>query len=376
MGVYTSAGQYFGRTWSLWLASLSFLASPFWFNPLTLDWDVVVTDYGIWLRWMQGRSGGPSKSWSMWWTEENSFYKTMPIVSKLVFVIKAILYILMEEGIRRSDLFQADIVLNTPTISVGLILILLVVLFVVSRIFTITGHMMTYPIRRTIGILLFLLFIAGVLIVFIEDSNWLRYTLAAYYGIGALCLLGLMAGIRIVKPVYMIHDYVCGHLLFIPLFILGALQLPRHIQSWLLYHNALSSNVVVSDILRYARKTQESMAGVEAADEDLVEQIAELKKIVQKQEMALQSAGLLGEQPPNAIANLVSSASEDYIDPTPQAQPTQRTLSMSGMDVWGGMVLGDVGPSAQTSQSPPPPQQAPPSSGVFSFTQPEQPPPR
>jgi callose synthase len=260
---------------------------------------------------------------------------------------------------------------------------LLVVLFVVSRIFTVTGHMMTYPIRRTIGILLFLLFITGVLIVFIEDSNWLRYTLAAYYGIGALCLLGLMAGLRLVKPIYMIHDYVCGHLLFIPLFILGALQLPRHIQSWLLYHNALSSNVVVSDILRYARKTQENMAGVQAADEDLVEQIAELKKIVQKQEIALQSAGLLGEQSPNAVANLVSSASEDYVDPTPQTQqPAQRTLSMSGMDVWGDMALGDVAPSVgneqfrpQTSQPPPPPQ-APSSSGDFSFAQPEQPPPR
>jgi callose synthase len=183
----------------------------------------------------------------------------------------------------------------------------------------------------------------------------------------------------------MIHDYVCGHLLFFPLFILGALQLPRHIQTWLLYHNALSSDVVVSDILRYARKTQENMAGAEAADEDLVEQISELKKLVQKQELALQSAGLLGEQSPNAVANLVSSSSSSqaYIDPTPQmAQPTHRTLSMSGMDVWSDMALGDVGPStgseqrrAQSSQAPPPPQ-APPSSGVFSFTQPEQPPPR
>lgn len=385
MGVYTTAGQYFGRTWSLWLAALSFLASPFWFNPLTFDWDVVVSDYVIWLRWMQGSSGGPSKSWSMWWTEENSFYKTMPIPSKLVFVIKAAFYILMEEGIRRSDLFQADIVLNTPAINVGLILFLLVVLFVASRVFTMTGHMMTYPIRRTIGIVLFLLFIAGILIVFIEDSNWLRYTLAAYYGIGALCLLGLMAGVKLVKPFYMIHDYVCGHLLFFPLFILGALQLPRHIQTWLLYHNALSSDVVVSDILRYARKTQENMAGAEAADEDLVEQISELKKLVQKQELALQSAGLLGEQSPDAVADLVSSSSssQDYIDPTPQmAQPAHRTLSMSGMDVWSDMALGDVGPStgseqrrAQSSQVPPPPQ-APPSSGIFSFTQPEQPPPR
>ena len=386
MGVYTMAGQYFGRTWSLWLASVSFLASPFWFNPLTFDWDVVVNDYVTWLRWMQGSSGGPSKSWTMWWTEENSFYKTMPTMSKLPYVVKSALYLLMEEGIRRSDLFQADIVLNTPTISVGLILIFLVVLFVASRIFAMTGHMITYPIRRTIGILLFSLVIAGILTVFVEDSNWLRYTLAAYYGVGALCLLGLLAGVKLVKPFYMIHDYVCGHILFFPLFILGALQLPRHIQTWLLYHNALSSNVVVSDILRYARKTQESIAGAEAVDEDLVEQIAELKKIVQKQELALQSAGLIGDGPsPNAVANLVSSASEDNIDPTPPptSQPTQRTLSMSGMDIWGDMALGDTGPSRGTEQRQgpsltraPPPPEAPQSSAMLPFTQPEQHPPK
>jgi callose synthase len=49
----------------------------------------------------------------------------------------------------------------------------------------------------------------------------------------------------------------------------------------LLYHNALSTDVVVSDILRYARKTQELGSGG-AGNEDLVEQIADLKKIVQK----------------------------------------------------------------------------------------------
>ena len=64
MGAYTDAGQYFGRTWSLWLASISFLASPFWFNPLTFDWNTVCNDYDLWIRWMRGTSGGSSKSWS------------------------------------------------------------------------------------------------------------------------------------------------------------------------------------------------------------------------------------------------------------------------------------------------------------------------
>merc|ERR1719258_818166 len=32
-GAHTQAGQYLGRTWSLWLACGAFLLAPFWFNP-------------------------------------------------------------------------------------------------------------------------------------------------------------------------------------------------------------------------------------------------------------------------------------------------------------------------------------------------------
>ena len=38
-----------------------------------------------------------------------------------------------------------------------------------------------------------------------------------------------------------------------------------YLQTWLLYHNALSSGVVIEDILKHARKTKE-MAGDEVAD--------------------------------------------------------------------------------------------------------------
>lgn len=63
MGVYSIAEQYFGRTWSLWLASLSFIASPFWFNPLSFDWNMVTSDYVKFIMWMRGTSGGATRSW-------------------------------------------------------------------------------------------------------------------------------------------------------------------------------------------------------------------------------------------------------------------------------------------------------------------------
>jgi callose synthase len=332
MGMYTDAGQYFGRTWSLWLASVSFLASPFWFNPLTFDWNVCANDYDLWLRWMRCTSGGASKSWSMWWNEENAHFKKLAVTSKLILVIKASIYLLVAEGIRRSDLFRSDISLSNPVISIRDLLLILLFLFGVGRLFNANEQSMPYPVRRTIGILIFLGLLVGAITLVIEDTNYIRYAIAGYYGMGALCLLGLISGLKFVKFFYFFHDIVCAHIIFIPLFVLGALQLPGHIQTWLLYHNALSTNVVVGNILRYARKTKESGGEV---NEDLVEQVAELRKVVQRQEQALGRVGL-------------SSASEP---PSPtEVSPFGpgriyggSHSSMTGMNVYSDMAFGARG---------------------------------
>jgi callose synthase len=347
MGVYTDAGQYFGRTWSLWLASASFLCSPFWFNPLTFDWTVVTNDYGLWLKWIHGSSGGSSKSWSMWYNEENSFYRGLPITSKLVYLIKATLYLLMAEGIRKSSLFKSDITLNTPLIGVGTVISFIAGLLLLGRLFSANERTMPYPVRRTIGIMLFTGLVAGILTLFLEDKNYIRYSLAGYYGLGALCLLGLLSGVKFVKQFYLVHDIVCGHMIFVPLFLSAAMQLPGHIQTWLLYHNALSTDVVVSDILRYARRTQESGSGGEN-NEDMMEQVTELRKVVQRQEQILASAGLTNGNRSiytrTSVVDLLSApASEPATRRSSEAAITiGKTLSMSGLDVWGQMAMGDV----------------------------------
>jgi callose synthase len=346
MGVYTHAGQYFGRTWSLWLASASFLCSPYWFNPLTFDWTVVTSDYDLWLKWIRGSSGGATKSWSMWYNEENAFYRGLPIASKLVYVIKVILYLLIAEGIRRSSLFKSDITLNSPVIGVGSIIAFIAVLLLLGRLFSAKERTMPYPVRRTIGIMLFTGMVAGVVSLFLEDRNYIRYALAGYYGMGAVCLLGLLSGVKVVKQFYLVHDIVCGHLIFIPLFMLAALQLPGLIQTWLLYHNALSTDVVVSDILRYARKSQESGSGGEI-NEDLMEQISELRRVVQKQEQILAGAGLTkGDRTIAASGSLADfvtiPAPEPIVRTRSDSAQVARAFSMSGLDVWGGMALGDV----------------------------------
>eukprot|EP00541_Cyclophora_tenuis_P019136 CAMPEP_0116543380 /NCGR_PEP_ID=MMETSP0397-20121206/1526_1 /TAXON_ID=216820 /ORGANISM="Cyclophora tenuis, Strain ECT3854" /LENGTH=204 /DNA_ID=CAMNT_0004067467 /DNA_START=205 /DNA_END=819 /DNA_ORIENTATION=+ len=204
--------------------------------------------------------------------------------------------------------------------------------------------------------------------------------MAGYYFLAAVAMMGVLFGVKLVKFIYFMHDLICGHVLFIPLFILAALQLPSHIQTWLLYHNALSADVVVGDILRYARKNRDS--GGDDGDEDLAEQVAELRKLVQKQEELLTNAGVtqnaLGGnvEPPSqapqtdAMADLVSTSSPNLQITTPSAPG--RSLSMSGLDVWSDMALGDgVGSRDDQGTGFDMPRQA-----GFSFTQPDTMPPR
>jgi callose synthase len=290
--------------------------------------------------------------------------------------------------------------LSPPPVGVGKILIFIAVVFVLGRIFSVNERSMPYPIRRTIGILIFSGLVAGVITLFIEDTNYIRYALAGYYLIGAVCLVGLLFGFKFVKPFYLVHDLVCGHIIFIPLFLFGALQLPGMIQTWLLYHNALSQDVVVSDILRYARKTQESGSGENT--EDLMEQMTELRKVVQKQEEILVSAGLSTRSGYPSTPTTSGYAMSSYptlpsgpdpvvrsADKMPARGSYGRAVSMTGLDLWRQMALGDVD---EPSVPPPPPPARPlyqegvgtgtmapnpaAASSGFSFTQPDTMPPR
>jgi len=356
MGIFTDAGQYMGRTWSLWLASVSFLASPFWFNPLTFDWNVVVSDYGAFLGWMAGASGGPQKSWSMWWVDENSYYKKMNFSSKLIYIVKSALYLIVANGILTSELFKADPTLTKPWLSISRVISLIGGLLAVSILYRANSNLLPYAVRRTTGIICTVGLLAGTLILFLEDSDFIRYSMAAYYGVGALCQLGLLVGIKFIKHFYFIHDMVCGHIIFFSLFILGGLQFVHYIQTWLLYHNALSSNVVVSNILRYARKNQE--AGSSEGDEDLSEQLAELRKTVLRQEGMLVNAGIvdantsLGNRSSStdAISKLVTSGNSAALEIIPSVPIRGRMhQSMTGMDVWGDMAIGDMNTNENTN---------------------------
>jgi len=262
------------------------------------------------------------------------------------------------------------------------LLIILGCLIVLGRVVSANERSLPYPVRRTLGILVAVGMVATIVALFLEDSNYLRYALAGYYAAGGVCMIGLLYGFKFVKAFYCLHDIVCGHLIFAPLFVLSALQLPGVLQTWLLYHNALSSNVVISDILKYARKSKDSGGGAGEANEDLMDQVNELKKVVNKQEKMLESMGLAS---PTSDASSPSPSPAQYsVEETPQRpQSTSNTnasrmgglggraKSMSGMELWGEMALGETGAESTSFNAqivPQPQRRSQQTSGDFHFS--------
>lgn len=77
--------------------------------------------------------------------------------------------------------------------------------------------------------------------------------------------------------------------MFVPLFVLAALQIPDKIQTWLLYHNALSEGVLIDTILKQARRTQKSELDMHASMtmESNAESIVELKRKLDEQQQVI-----------------------------------------------------------------------------------------
>jgi len=400
MGLFSDADQYGGRTWSLWLVVFSFLAAPFWFNPNTFVWSTVRADYGKFCAWASSSSGNSERSWSAWNDEECSYYATLPLSSKIVYAFKAALHIFTAEGIRRSTIFSEDLFLNTPVVPVTTLVFIIVVGMLLRLLFSNSNT--SYPIRRTVTVVLSSTIFVGIGLLMFEFTDIFRYSLVAYYTLAVVAKVGLMAGLlNVVKPIYLMHDLLLAHVIFSLLHIAAALQIVNTVQTWLLYNSALGSNVVIEDILRFSRKSQEK-AG--SGDEELESQVSELRRLILKQDIMLQNmeGAKGGRDGKGGAPRGLNESSKDFnastdalvtmvggnrpnfkkADPSDDSdshrRPPPRVHSMTSMDIWSSLALGgveggiDMGPAETSAQVAP---MSPPRTD-FNFSQPAELPPR
>jgi len=283
MCCYTKAHQYLGRTWSMWLAVLAFLLSPFWFNPASLEWHKVTDDYKKFIVWMTGSGGSAQKSWRVWFQEEMLFYKQVSPIQKLVILPRAFIFVGMGLGIFGAKLFTGtwkDVlhVSAGTSIFVGLYLAYLLL-----------QKLTCMPtLRKMLQTVVVLGFLGGLVALFSIHPSYLKYIPAVYYFIAGATTFLATFGVFLEAP-YFVHDMLISHFIFLLLLTASALQIPNKIQTWLLFNNALARGVAVDDILKFASKSR-------IKDDDDMD-MAEMRKRLQHQEAIINTLVASGAVP-------------------------------------------------------------------------------
>ena len=285
-GVHTKTGQFWGHSWSMFVAAMSFVWTPYWFNPLAFNWVAVRNDYFQWLLWITSEGGNAAHSWKSWWREEKGYMVSLRPMEKTTVLFRAAIYLGLSAGVCGEENLSATRLLRfghflAITGACAAIALYADWLGGCTARRSFTGRSSGYEmigqassgsdsssfgyactprpnaftrfikIPATVG-----LFVA--LWQFLATDAFLAHmAVALYYFLAAVYTVGVVVGATSVAELLRWHDLLWGHIMFVPLFALAALQLPDRIQTWLLYHNALSEGVLIETILRQAKTSQQ-----------------------------------------------------------------------------------------------------------------------
>lgn len=116
----TDTFVYIAMTISSWFLVVSWIMSPFVFNPSGFDWLKTVYDFEDFVNWIW-YPGGPFKkgeySWETWWYEEQDHLKTTGIWGKLLEIILDLRFFFFQYGI----VYQLGIASGNTSIAVYLL---------------------------------------------------------------------------------------------------------------------------------------------------------------------------------------------------------------------------------------------------------------
>jgi callose synthase len=221
-GVYTTSTQYYGVTWSLWLAAISFTIGPFWFNPLSFEWNRIKDDYLMWIAWMNELGGTSEQSWEAWWKEENRYFYDLSTSWKVcLFIQKFFVWMVVAYGIGGKSVLTSQDDQNCML----KVLTVFVLFFFSNWVLHKLERTWTYAVRRVTRLIIWITMLSTLILLFINHLQYIRFTIATYYLIAALVYLFLLCNCHNqVIVVYKVHDYIIGHAIFLLLSVLALCQ--------------------------------------------------------------------------------------------------------------------------------------------------------
>ena len=89
-------------TYSTWFMAVTWLFTPFLFNPAGFAWQKIVEDWADWNRWMRNQGGigvQPEKSWESWWNAENAHLRHSVLSSRILEVLLSLRFFIYQYGL-------------------------------------------------------------------------------------------------------------------------------------------------------------------------------------------------------------------------------------------------------------------------------------
>jgi len=232
---------YLGETWSLWMVAVSFLLSPFWFNPLSFEPSMLWADFAQWREWMRGSGGTGEQSWLLWWREENALWRSLSPGWKLImWCQRSLVWGMIGMGLVWRDFrgqSWADVLTSPAIICLVQVLGLLLALAHGNSLLSRVEHHLTYASRRVLSMLIASLAVLLLAERVMRHPLVLKYLLASYFlgsaiaftlllvfdGSGSRSRSAFTVTNRVLIPLYYMHDCILGLALFVMLFIMAYL---------------------------------------------------------------------------------------------------------------------------------------------------------
>lgn len=251
-------------TYSTWFMAVTWLFTPFLFNPAGFAWQKIVEDWADWNRWMKNQGGigvQPEKSWESWWNAENAHLRHSVLSSRILEVLLSLRFFIYQYGL----VYHLNISQESKNFFVYLLswaVIIAIIGFVklvncASRRLS-TKHQLIF---RLIKLLIFLAMVTSLILLYclcqLSIMDLIICCLAFIpTGWGLLLIVQVLRPkieyYPIWEPIQVIahaYDYGMGSLLFSPIAVLAWMPVISAIQTRVLFNRAFSRQLQIQPFI-------------------------------------------------------------------------------------------------------------------------------
>ncbi|KAF3333291.1 putative callose synthase 8 [Carex littledalei] len=261
---YEDGVAYLMATFSTWFMALTWLFTPFLFNPMGFAWKKIVEDWADWNFWMKNPGGigvQPDKSWESWWNTENAHLRYSGLGSKILEVVLSLRFFIYQYGL----VYHLDISGDNKTFLVYLLswVVIVAIIALVKVIYEArrrlsSDHQLVF---RFFKLLIFLVVITSIAVLYtVCKLSVMDMVICCFAflptGWGLLSIVQVLRPrieyYSIWEPIQAIahaYDYGMGSLLFAPIAILAWLPVVSAIQTRVLFNQAFNRNLQIQPIV-------------------------------------------------------------------------------------------------------------------------------